>query len=171
MEGFRCRNGVLTSHGIHHQQDLVGLNGLLDLFQLVHQGFVHVETACRIHDEHIQPLALRLFFGAQRDVGRIFAGPVTEHGNVHLAADDFQLVDGCRPLHVAGCQHRVLALLLQVRSQLGAGRGLTGALQTHHQDGRKTAGRIRELAAAAAHEGDQFVVYDLDGLLTRRMAL
>ena len=171
MESFRSGHGVLAGHGVDNEQDLVRFDRLFDLFELFHEGFVHVQAACRIDDEHIQAFAFRLFLRAQRDVSRVFARTVAEHGNVHLSADDFQLVDGGRSLHVAGGQHRVLALLFQVRSKLRAGRGLTCALQTDHQDRCESAGRIRQLAAAASHERDQFVVDDLHDLLGRGQAL
>ena len=39
------KTGVLTGHGVHHQQDLVGMDGCLHPLQLVHEGFVHMEPA------------------------------------------------------------------------------------------------------------------------------
>ena len=38
-------DGVLAGHGVHHQQDLVGMDGCLHPLQLVHEGFVHMEPA------------------------------------------------------------------------------------------------------------------------------
>ena len=44
---------ILAGHGVHHQQDLVGMDGGLDALQLVHQGLVHMEPAGGVQEDHV----------------------------------------------------------------------------------------------------------------------
>ena len=52
VEALGSIHCVLTGHGVHNQHDFVGLDGLLDVLQLIHQSFIDVQTAGGIQ-EHI----------------------------------------------------------------------------------------------------------------------
>ena len=102
---------------------------------------------------------------------------IGEHGDVHLLAEDLQLIDGGRPVHVGGDQQRALVLLLEEARQLADGGRLARALQAdQHDPGRAL---LRELDAAVdrPHQLDELVVAQLHevvlgrdppGLLLRR---
>ena len=68
-------------------------------------------------------------------------------------------------------EHRLLAVLFQVCGQLAAGGGLTCSLKPHHQQHRKSAGRIGQLAAGTSHQLCELIVYYLYDLLAGSQAL
>ncbi len=111
----------------------------------------------------------RLCERLRADLERRGAGDV-EDGNADLLAQDLELLDRGRPLHVGSDEQGVLAFLLQQARELGAGGRLAGALQAHHHDARRLPlRREREgRAVARRHEGDELVVADLDEDLPRR---
>ena len=89
-----------------------------------------------------------------------------EHRRTGPLADDLQLADGARSLQVAGDEQRRVVLVLEPARQLAGQRRLSGTLQAReHDDGRR---RLRELqpAGLAAEDPDQFLVDDLDDLLS-----
>src|SRR5699024_8047984 len=82
-----------------------------------------------------------------------------------LFADDLELLDGRRAVNVAGDEERAVALFLKIAGELCRVGGLAAALEAAHQH---DAGGLRgELnpGVAAAHEGGQLLVDDLDNLL------
>ena len=58
VEGSRRGHGVLTSHRIGDQQDLVRVGQRLYLAKLGHQPFINGDPAGRIEDQDIKPLKL-----------------------------------------------------------------------------------------------------------------
>ena len=145
----------------------MGLDCLFDGDKLVHQSLVNLQTACRIDNEYVIAFPLRFVHSRKGDLFRFFAVPHSEDWRIHGLSYDFQLIDGCRPINVAGAQHRFFAVFLKVGRQFSAGGRLTGTLQSHHKQYRKSAGRISQFTARAAHQFGQLPVYNFDHLLGR----
>ena len=156
---------VLTGHGVHHQQDLVGLHRGLDGLQLVHQRLVDVEPSGGIQKHYVVAVVGRVLDGFLCD-GHGVDLPHLEHRDVQLLAHHLQLGDGGGTVHVAGGQQRALAVLPAHQTrQLGAVGGLTGALQAHHHHNGGALGRGGQTGVSAAHQRRQLLIDDLDDLL------
>ena len=46
-------NGILTGHGIHHEEDFVRIDGILDVRNLLHQLLIDSQTTSGIHDDYV----------------------------------------------------------------------------------------------------------------------
>jgi hypothetical protein len=107
------------------------------------------------------------FAGDPEHIGLAFAG---EHRQAELFAQGEQLVHGRGSVDVARHEQRGSAFLVEQAGQFAGGRGFAGAVQSHqHQAawiGREIQGGI-----GRAEQSDQFIVDDLDDLLTRLNAL
>ena len=164
-------HGVLTGHGVHHQQDLVGVDVCLDILQLVHELLVDMQAACGVQKHQIVAV---VGGELQRLLGNLhgIALPHLEDGNVQLPAHHLQLGDGGGTVHVAGHQQRPLAVLpAHEARKLCAVGGLTGALQTHHHHNGRPLGSRGDAGVAAAHKLRKLLVHDLHNLLGRGQAL
>lgn len=90
-----------------------------------------------------------------------------EHRHSGTPADDLQLVHRGRPLQVTSDQQWRVSLSTQAGGQFAGQCRLPGALQAgEHHDGRRGL-RKRQLAGFAAEDAYQFLVDDLDDLLSR----
>ncbi|MFQ3587657.1 MAG: hypothetical protein SNJ76_08345, partial [Fimbriimonadaceae bacterium] len=142
-------------------------NRLVDRFELVHQRFVDLETARRVHDQNVVHQVTAPVQRLAGDLGRGSAVRLGEYGDPDLLAEDLELFDRGRPLDVAGRQHRLFALLLQQLRELGAGGRLSRTLKAAKQnDGR----RVRvpaEPFRLSPEELDQLVADDFDDGLVR----
>src|SRR5205807_3180229 len=86
-------------------------------------------------------------------------------------AEDLELGDRRRTVHVGGRQEDAPPLLLEVERELAGGRGLPGPVQTHEEEHR---GRVRgepQGMVDGAQETGELAEHDLDDLLTGREAL
>ena len=164
VEGLGHVHGVLTGHGVHHQEDFLGLHGLLDPRQLVHQLGVDVQPAGGIDDQHVPAVVPGVLDGLLGSLDGIL-GALLEHGHLHLLAHHLQLLDGRRAVDVAGGQHGLLALLGQVAGQLGGHGGFARALKAAEHVDRRQAGGPGQPGVGAAHQLGHFLADDLDDLL------
>ena len=158
-------DGVLAGHGVHHQQNLVGVNGGFHALELVHERFVHMEPAGGIEKHHVVAVVTGVADGVFGN-GNGIALALFKDRQIQLSAHHLELFDGGGTVHVAGGQQRPLAQLpAHEPGQLGGGGGFTGALQTHHHHNGGTVVGHGQLAAGAAHEVGQLLADDLDDLL------
>ena len=59
-----CRiHGILTGHGVNNEECLVGIDGILQSFYLVHHLFINGETTGGIYNNDIVALCLSLLYG------------------------------------------------------------------------------------------------------------
>ena len=103
---------VLTGHGVHDQHDLVGLDGGLDVFQLVHQRLVHMQTAGGVQKHHVMAVLTGVEDGLLRRLHRVLRS-LFKHGNAQLFAADLQLLNGGGTVNVAGRKQRIFVLLFK----------------------------------------------------------
>ena len=141
---------------------------LFDSDQFVHERLVDLQASRGIDDQNVVASALRFFFCLECDVLCDLVVAVGKDRNIDRLADDLELIDRRRSVDIAGREHRLFAVFLEICRELAAGGGLTGTLQTDHQECGKSARCIGQLAVGAAHHFDQLVVYDFDYLLPRR---
>ena len=164
-------NGVLAGHGIHYQEDFMGMDIFLDTLQLVHELFINVQTACGIQEYNVISVVRGVFQRLPGDVHRVALAHL-KNGNVQLLAHHLQLLDGGGAVHVAGHQQGPFAVLAAHETrQLCAVSGFTGALETHHHHHRRSLRRGGKTGVAAAHELGKLLVDDLDDLLGGGQAL
>ena len=159
---------VLAGHRVDHEQDVVRLHPPADARELLHELGVHVQPARRVDDQHVPAVGTRLVERPSRDVHRVAVRALLVHRRAPRPAHLHELLHGGWPVHVAGREGHVLAVLLtQVAGELGAGRGLTRALEPGHQhDGGRLAGE-GDVASGAAHQRRELLAYQLDHLLPR----
>ena len=166
VELRRGAHRVLADHRVDDEQDVLGLDRLLDLLELVHERVVDGEAAGGVDDHHVTAHVAGLGDSQLGELHRLHALDA-EHRHTELAAEHHELVDRRRTVDVRGHEHGLLALGEQALGQLARGGRLAGALQAdHHDDG----GIVVELQAGVdrAHELAEFVVAGLDEVVLGR---
>ena len=150
-------HGILSRHGIHHEEGLGGLDGSLDGRYLLHHRFVHRQAAGRIDDDGVDVLATGIFYGVLRYLHRVLVALFGVDLHAYLLAEYLQLFDGCRPVDVA-CdeQDAAASLALQQVGELAGEGGLTGTLQAGDEDDGRSAVEI-DVRGRTAHEQGKFV--------------
>ena len=126
-----------------------------------------MQSACGIEDHQIVVLLFRFLHGHSGNVRDREVRTGCKHRNVQLFAVALQLIDGGRPVDVAGNQKGIpIFFLPQLRRQFCARSRFAGALKACHQEDRDLVARLQtDVRGFAAHGGDQFLVDDLDDLL------
>ena len=165
-------DGVLSGHGVGDEEDLLRVEDLLQRLHFVHQLLVDVQTAGSVNDEYVAAVADGVAAG--------FFHQALDGGGVGLAyfsfvemrldgvGDDLELLARGGTIDVNRNQHGAMSALLEPVREFSRGGGLTGALQTRHEnDGRRLRGEL-ELGGVFAEDGDEFVANDLDDLLGGR---
>ena len=161
VELARRVHGVLSRHGIDHEERLGGFHGGFHGRDLLHHRLVHGQTARRIDDHRIERLLTRITHGILGDLHRIAVALLGVDLHADLTAQHLQLVDGRRTVDVARHEQHLTALFaLEERSQLAREGSLTRTLQTRdeHHGGRAVQ---TDVGGRAAHERGQFVAHDL----------
>ena len=165
VEGVGHGDRVLAGHGVYYQQDLGGLYGGLDVFELVHELLVYVQTARGVDYHGVEAVIPGPVHRFLRDLHGI-ALALLEDLDPGLAAHYLQLADGGGTVYVARGEHGLFALFHQHLAYLGAHGGLARALQAAHHVYGGHGGGTGELHVLAAHEGCELFVdylYDLLG--------
>ena len=171
-------DGVLTGHGIDHEQGLARRDRLFDRCYLLHHLLIDRQTTGSIDDHYVVPHATCLADGVLRNLHRITTikrlgritikqSTISEYFRSDLLTEHTQLLDSGRTIDVAGYQHHPFVLLrLQIVSQLGSESGFTATLQTGHQDDRRRTLEVQVLRLTA-HQFRQLIVGDLHQELSR----
>ena len=135
VEDFGCLHGILTGHGVHHEEGFGRLYGAVQRGDLVHKLLIHGKAAGGVYDDHRISLGLGLCYGVLGDPDRILLSILRIDRNLDSFTENLQLLDGRRAERVA-CRKKHLhaPLALDVVRQLGRERGLTGTVETRHQD-------------------------------------
>ena len=110
-------DGVLAGHRVDDEERVVGLDGLGDLADLLHQLGVDGEAAGGVDDDDVAALVARFLDAAPGDGDGV--GGLAEHRHADLLAEDAELLDGGGALEVGADQQRVAALLLEPAGELG----------------------------------------------------
>ena len=111
IKGFGQVGGFLTDHGIHHQQDFVGLHGVFDLHQLAHHRLVNLQATGGVNQHGVKAFGLGFFDPLAGNFHGADLGSQIENGDVDLFAEGFELVDRGGPVHVGG-HHQGRSLFL-----------------------------------------------------------
>src|SRR5699024_6371314 len=101
VEGLGDVHGVLAGHGVHGQQNFVGLDRGLDVDELLHHGFVDVQPPGGVDDDHVVAVALGQGNGLLGGLYGVF-GAALKHRQAELFAHHLQLFDGGGAVDVAG---------------------------------------------------------------------
>ena len=154
---------VLTGHRVDDEERVVGLHGLRDLADLLHQLGVDRQAAGGVDDQHVTPESAGLGQASGGGVDRV--ARLAEHRHVDLAAEGAQLLDGGRALQVGADEQWLATLALEPAGQLGAVGRLARALQSGHQHHGGWPAGIGDLERLATEHGGELGVDDLDDLL------
>ena len=91
------------------------MHGLLDVGDFVHHLLINGQTTGGINDDHILALTLGVVDGVLRNLDRVLVAFFAIDFNLNLLAQDLQLLDSGRTIHVASHQqHLLAAFALQV---------------------------------------------------------
>ncbi len=160
VEGLSGIHGILTRHGIHHKEGLLGIQVFLQGRDLIHHLGVDGQTAGGIHDNHLVAHGLGVGNSLSGNTHRILAAFFCKHFYAHLLAQHLQLVNGRRTINVACHQQNLLAFLrLQVIGKLGRECCLTATLQTCDEDDGRTAFDV-DFFIGETHQTGQLFVND-----------
>ena len=94
-------HGILTRHGIYHEQGLIRLDSALDSGDLVHHLLIDSQTTGGIHDHDVIAFSPCLADSVHSDLHRILILQFHVYRNTYLFSDYTQLLDSCRTIHVA----------------------------------------------------------------------
>ena len=159
-------DGLLSECGVADEEDFLWVEALLDLYELLDEGVVDLESSGGVDDEDVGVLDASLHECGLGDLRDVLGESFGEDGDVEFVGEDFELVDGGGSLEVAGGEHdALLELVAEVQGELGGGGGLAGAMESaEHDDG----GRALEVEwrGVFAEECDELVVDDFDDLLS-----
>ena len=120
VEGLGRVDGVLTRHGVHHEEGFMRMHRRFDAGNLVHHLLIDGQTAGGIDDDHALVLRLGVLDGMLGDLDRVFVALFAIHLHLDLLTEGLQLLDGGGTIHVTGDeQHLLAALAFQIIGQLG----------------------------------------------------
>ncbi len=162
-------DGVLTDHGVDHQERVVRLRRRRDVTDLLHELGVDGEAARGVDDADVPAEPPRFFHPGPRAADGI--GRLREDGHADLVSEHAQLLDSRRALQVGADKERVAALLLPPPGELRRVGRLARSLEARHEHDRRWSRRVGELEGLAPEDGDQLLVHRLDDLLAGRQAL
>ena len=167
IEVFCHRNRLLSERGIRDKKNFRRLRDLPQTDQLLNHLRVDLKPASGIKDQVIHKIAARLGNRILRDKRHIGIAAFGINRNSDLFTENFQLVNGGRAVNVARDHHHLFIAFLETERKFGAGRGLAASVKAdHHDDVRRLPVRKRRLGTA--HELHQFIINDLDRLLSGR---
>ncbi len=133
IEGARRIHRVLTGHGVDNEHDLRGLYRIADIFELVHELLVYMQSAGGIEEHEVVAVLFGVLDGCLCDIDGVRRAHL-EHGNVELTAYGLELLYRRGAVDIAGGKQWALALLAHVGRELCAVRGLTCALKSDEHD-------------------------------------
>ena len=166
VELLRRVDGILTGHGIDHEESLVWTEVILEIADLVHHLLINGKTTGGIDDDHVVAIGLSLLDGMVGNHAHILVVWLAIYRNTHLLAYHLQLVDSGRTIHVTSHEQRFLTFLrLEHVGKFATECGLTRTLQTAHQDDGRVTFEL-EWSFLAAHQLSQLIVYQLDHQLS-----
>ena len=123
-----------------------------------------MQAAGGVDNHQVVAVVLGVFQGFGGDFHRVFLAHFKDLGP-GLFADDFQLVDGCRTVNVAGHQQRAVPLVLEIPGELGRMGGFTASLKAAHEHHAGGLGGELDAGVVLAHQSGQLVVDDFNDLL------
>jgi hypothetical protein len=122
-----------------------------------------------IEDQHVITAQAPFALGAAGDLDRGFGGNDGQRIDADLLAQHAQLLHGGGAAGIErGQQDFLLLAVLEALGDLGGGGGFARALQAHHHEGEGRGGVQIQRHGFAAERLHQFVMHDLDHLLTGR---
>ncbi len=107
-------HGILTRHGIHHEEGFGRFHRLFDSLYLLHHLLVHSQTSCRIDDYRIESLLQGILHSILRNLHGIHVAVLGVDLHAYLAAKNLQLVNCRRTVDIAcNQQHTTAAFALE----------------------------------------------------------
>ena len=128
-------HGVLSSHGVHHKQDLVRLNNVAHRRNLIHQHFVNGQTSRSVHNGCAVSFCLGFGHPALRNADGVFHTGFRIHVCTHTLAHNVKLVHSRRTVNVARNEQGLASGLGDPGSQLSRVGRFASPLQSCKKDG------------------------------------
>ena len=102
VELFGGVHGVLSGHGINHEERVVGLNRSLDGGDFVHQFLIDGEASGGIDDDGVIAFRLGFVNAFKSNLDGVFFLAVHIHLHANLLTEHLELVNGGGTIDVAG---------------------------------------------------------------------
>ena len=112
MENLGHVHGLLAEGAVGDEEDLVRLHHGGQALHLLDQALVDLKAAGGVEDEGVGAGVGGRLQAGPPDGRHVLRGPVGVKADLLLAGKDFQLVDGGRPVDVAGDREGAVAPLL-----------------------------------------------------------
>ena len=171
-KGLGGIGGILTGHGIDHEQGFDRLDRRMHGLDLGHHLGIDGQTTGGIDNHHVDELQLGF---ADRRLGnrhRLLAEVRREEGHTHFSCQGFQLFNSSRTINVRRHhQHGLFLALFKEARQLAHRRGLARALQASHQHHGGRSGMQVEVFVGRAHQLFELGAHNLHKSLARGQAL
>ena len=144
--------GILTEHCVHYEKNLGRCGCFFNFYKLCHELFINVKTSGSINEHHIVSVFLCVF---NARLGNLNGGDLSAHrenGDVSSFTYDFELIDSCGSVDVAGNEQGRLALMLIIGSDLCGMRCFTRTLKTYHHNYSRRLRADIDLRCLTAHK-------------------
>ena len=161
-ECLRNVDGFLSCHRVDDQDRGIHIDRSLDIAELLHHALVDLQTACRVDEDHIVAVLLRMRNSGFYDIDGILSVSHRKDRHTDFFTVHLQLFDRRRPVNVSRNEERALAVLLILSGELCRRRRLTCTLQTCHHEDRHAVRLNRDLLHVGPHELDHLLIDDLD---------
>jgi hypothetical protein len=161
---------LLARRRVKHKEDFLRLDQVAQQDQFAHQRLVDLQAAGGIKDQRIAIVLSReieRLAGNFQDVRLPFAD---ENRQIQLFAEGFQLVHSGRAIDVGGHEQRRAGLFVEQTREFAAGSRFARSMQTDHHNATGIAAESQR-GIGGTEKVDQFIVDDLDDLLTGLNAL
>ena len=106
VEFLGCVHGILSGHGIYHEERLVGVDTVLDGGDFLHHLFVHRQASGRIDDDHVVTFGLGFFHSVLCNLHGILVVRFAIYGDADLFAQHFSTVRWARRDRISMSQSR-----------------------------------------------------------------
>ena len=170
-EGASDRSGLLPDHRVDDEQrPRCAAEFVCDVDDgpcLAQQLLVDVQASGGVDDDRVVPGERRTADRLARDGDGVALGDRRMHGDSGARGDDAQLLDGSRPLQVAGDEHRSAALRRQMLRELAGDGRLARTLQAGEDDDGGCASREVERDVLATERCTQLRIDRTHDVLTR----
>lgn len=151
---------LLTCHAVGNEQNFIGLDGCLELLQLIHHGGINLKPAGRVDNHNTVTVSHTLINACSGDLHHVTGVAIGVDRHIQRAAESFELIDGCGSVHVGRHQTHALFLVLESAGQLACGGCLAGALKAHHHHhGGRHGTHPEPLTPLTQHSGKLIVDY------------
>ena len=134
VKRFGDIDGFLAECAVDNEEDLVGLHAGVEALHFFDQFEIDLEPTGGVEDNAVSRRGLRRSQRGHTDGRDVLRSAVGVKAELFLFGEDFELVDGGRPIDVAADDKRAVAAFFEEFSELGGRGGLAGTMEADHEN-------------------------------------